>query len=67
MSAEAEAYDGPRCRSCGGPCIRWKGDVWGYTCTACINAHLAEAAARADEHERVDRQRMARKRREATP
>ncbi|WP_131809162.1 hypothetical protein [Mycolicibacterium setense] len=60
----ARPYVGPRCRSCNGPCWRWKGDVWGYTCQACINAHLAEAAARADER---DRQRLARKQAGATP
>jgi hypothetical protein len=54
-------YHGPRCRSCSGPCWQWKGDVWGYTCTACINDHLAAAAARADARDRKTRQRNASK------
>ncbi len=50
-------YHGQRCRSCNGPCWQWKGDVWGYTCTACINDHLAAAAARADARDQKARKR----------
>lgn len=43
----AETDDaGPRCQGCGGPCWLWKGDVWQYTCTACIDTYLDEGAAR---------------------
>jgi hypothetical protein len=41
-----DTYDGPRCQSCGGPCWQYKGSVWEYTCTDCIDAYLDEAAAR---------------------
>ncbi|QLL05588.1 hypothetical protein [Mycobacterium vicinigordonae] len=37
---EPATYAGPVCQSCGGPCWRWKGSVWGYTCTACIERYL---------------------------
>lgn len=52
MTAEREAdtvtatYDGPRCQSCGGPCWHYKGSVWEYTCTDCIDRYLDESAAR---------------------
>ncbi len=39
-ATELDPYAGPVCQSCGGPCWRWKGSVWGYTCTACIERHL---------------------------
>ncbi|BBX15224.1 hypothetical protein CRI77_22425 [Mycolicibacterium duvalii] len=44
--AEAAAYTGPACQSCGGPCWQWRGSVWEYTCTLCIDRYLDEAAAR---------------------
>jgi hypothetical protein len=50
-------YHGPRCRSCNGPCWQWKGDVWGYTCSACIDHHLEAAAARADARDQKARKR----------
>jgi hypothetical protein len=62
-SGLADTYDGPRCEQCDGPCWRYKGDVWGWTCTACIERHLAEGAAKADARDRIDRQRLALKRR----
>jgi len=55
-------YRGPRCRSCDGPCWQYKGDVWGYTCTACIDRHLDAAAARADARDLKARQRLLSKR-----
>lgn len=51
------AYRGPRCGSCNGPCWQYKGDVWGYTCTPCIERHQAEAAARADARDQKARKR----------
>lgn len=37
---ETADYTGPRCQSCGGPCWFWKGSVWGFTCTACLEVYL---------------------------
>ncbi len=56
-SVNASDYTGPRCDECGGPCWRYKGDVWGYTCTVCIARHLDAAAARADARDQKARQR----------
>jgi hypothetical protein len=50
-------YRGPRCGSCDGPCWQCKGDVWGYTCSACISKHLDAAAARADARDEKARKR----------
>jgi hypothetical protein len=50
-------YQGPRCRSCNGPCWQYKGDVWRYTCTPCIERHQAEAAERADARDQKARKR----------
>ncbi|BBZ64514.1 hypothetical protein [Mycolicibacterium monacense] len=63
--AAPEVYTGPRCQACDGPCWQWKGNVWGYTCTACIERHLAESAAKGAERDRRDRQKLARKRLDA--
>lgn len=51
------AYQGPRCQACNGPCWQWKGDVWGYTCAACIAKHQDDAAARADARDKKVRAR----------
>lgn len=57
------AYTGPRCQWCDGPCWQWKGSVWQYTCRACIDRYLDEAAAKADAYdERNRQQRIARSR-----
>lgn len=56
-----DTYSGPVCRSCGGPCWFWKGSVWEYTCTGCLNRYLDEAAARGAERDRKERERLARK------
>lgn len=64
-TASAEAYDGPRCWRCGGPCASYKGSVHGWTCTACLDRYLDAAAAKAAERDRRDRQKMARKRLDA--
>ncbi|MGV0045512.1 hypothetical protein ACRU13_12220 [Mycobacterium colombiense] len=50
-------YQGPRCQSCNGPCWQWKGDVWRYTCAACIAKHQDAAAARADARDKKARAR----------
>jgi len=55
--AAPEAYAGPRCGGCGGPCWQYKGGVWGYTCTACIERHLDAAAAKAAARDRKARER----------
>ncbi|ETB38920.1 hypothetical protein [Mycobacterium avium] len=63
-AADADApdtYTGPACQSCGGPCWRHRGSVWGYTCAACIDRHLDAAAARGDARDRRERQKNARK------
>lgn len=62
----AEAYDGPTCWRCGGPCASYKGSVHGWTCTACLNRYLDEGAAKAAERDRRDRQKLARKRIESS-
>lgn len=67
MTAEREAdtvtatYDGPRCQSCGGPCWHWKGSVWEYTCTDCIDRYLDEGAARWAVREAKEAEKQARK------
>lgn len=58
---EPDTYAGPLCLSCGGPCWRWKGSVWQYTCTACIEQYLDESAARGAARDRRDRERELRK------
>jgi hypothetical protein len=55
-------YRGPRCRSCSGPCWQYKGDVWGYTCSACIDRHLDAAAARFDARDHKAREKLLAKR-----
>ncbi len=55
-------YRGPRCRSCNGPCWLYKGDVWEFTCSACIDHYLEAAAARADARDRKARERLLSKR-----
>lgn len=59
--AEADTYAGPRCQGCGGPCWFWKGSVWEYTCTACIDRYLDEGLARWEARERRERERAARR------
>lgn len=61
-AASAEAYDGPLCWRCGGPCASYKGSVHGWTCSACLQRYLDEGAAKAAERDRRDRQKLARKR-----
>lgn len=56
--AKTDAYAGPRCQGCGGPCWLWKGDVWQYTCTACIDAYLDEGAARWAARERREQEKQ---------
>lgn len=60
-SAEPDVYAGPLCQECGGPCWHWKGSVWGYTCTACLDRYLDASAARAEAKERKARDRLLRK------
>lgn len=60
-SAEPDVYDGPLCQEYGGPCWHWKGSVWGYTCTTCLDRYLDAAAARAEAKERKARDRLLRK------
>jgi hypothetical protein len=55
-------YRGPRCWSCNGPCWLYKGDVWEFTCSACIDRHLEAAAVRADARDRKARERLLSKR-----
>ncbi|WP_237394268.1 hypothetical protein [Mycobacterium paraintracellulare] len=62
----AEAYDGPTCWRCGGPCASYKGSVHGWTCTACLNRYLDEGAAKAEARDRRERQKLARKRIESS-
>jgi hypothetical protein len=42
-ATSAEAYDGPLCWRCGGPCGTYKGSIHGWTCTACLDRYLDEA------------------------
>ncbi|MDV3135422.1 hypothetical protein [Mycobacterium sp. 29Ha] len=56
-----DTYTGPVCQSCGGPCWRWKGSVWEYTCADCIGRHLDAAADRAAARDQRERQKNARK------
>lgn len=53
----ANAYDGPTCWRCGGPCATFKGSVHGWTCAACLDRYLADGAARADARDRKLRER----------
>lgn len=61
-TGSASTYTGPRCQACGAPTWRWRGSVWQYTCSTCLDAYLDEGAAKAAERDRRDRQKMARKR-----
>lgn len=54
----AASYTGLRCQSCGGPCLTWKGSVWGYTCRGCISAHLAAVEAKLDAKAARQRERL---------
>ncbi len=63
--ASGDAYDGPMCWRCGGPCWQWKGTVHGWTCGACIDRYLDESAAKGAERDRRDREKLARKRLDA--
>lgn len=54
-NARPDNYAGPRCQSCGGPCWRWKGSVWGYTCTTCLDTYLDAGAAKAAERDQRER------------
>lgn len=60
-STEPDVYDGPICQACGGPCWSWKGSVWQYTCTACLDRYLDAAAARAEAKQRKARERLLRR------
>ena len=64
-AASGDAYDGPLCWRCGGPCGNYKGSVHGWTCTACLDRYLDEGAAKGAERDRRDRQKTERKRLEA--
>ncbi|OBF42822.1 hypothetical protein A5719_10285 [Mycolicibacterium peregrinum] len=57
-TASADTYTGPRCQGCGGPCLSWKGSKWGYTCTACLTAHLDATLARLDAKTARRRERL---------
>jgi hypothetical protein len=58
---EAETgYIGPVCQVCGGPCRQWKGSVHGYTCQKCLDAYLAEGAARWEAKPAKVREKIAR-------
>nr|WP_152665972.1 hypothetical protein [Mycobacterium sp. UM_NZ2] len=50
-------WTGPRCPICDQPCVHWRGNVHGYTCSKCIRAYLADGAARHDAREAKDRER----------
>ncbi|MDP7727627.1 hypothetical protein QXM59_05400 [Mycobacterium sp. TY813] len=52
-----DTYAGPRCQGCGGPCWLWKGDVWQYTCTACLDRYLDDGAARWAARERREQEK----------
>lgn len=54
----AATYTGPRCQRCGGPCLTWKGSVWGYTCRTCISSHLAAVEAKLDAKAARQRERL---------
>lgn len=56
-----DTVTGPTCQSCGSPTWRWRGSVWGYTCTYCIDRHLDEAAARCVVRMAKEREKIARK------
>lgn len=58
---EPDTYAAPCCRVCGGPTWRWRGSVHGYTCTPCLDAYLADSAARGAERDRRERERLERK------
>jgi hypothetical protein len=57
-SSNADAYTGPRCQGCGGPCWSWKGSVWQYTCSGCITEYLDAAEARWAAKAAKDRERL---------
>ncbi len=52
---------GPICRSCGGQCWQWRGSVWEYTCTECIDRYLDQSAARCAVRMAKERDKIARK------
>lgn len=58
MSAAGTMVTHHTCQSCQGPCLQWKGSVWGYTCAGCIRGHLEVSAARADAKQRKHRERL---------
>jgi hypothetical protein len=58
VHADADNYAGPRCQGCGGPCWFWKGSVWDYTCTACIDRYLDEGLARWEARERREQEKQ---------
>lgn len=47
------------CQACGGPCLTFKGSVWGWTCGGCITLALEASAARADAEARRHRDKLA--------
>ncbi|OBJ46843.1 hypothetical protein A5630_10895 [Mycolicibacterium mucogenicum] len=61
MSTAGTMIQHHTCQSCQGPCLHWKGDVWGYTCAACIRQHLDAQAARVDAKQRRAHERLAQK------
>lgn len=57
----ATSDDLAACWRCGGPCLTYKGSVHGWTCQACLAQYLEQSAAKADERDRRERQKNARK------
>ncbi|BCI83455.1 hypothetical protein MTY66_50800 [Mycolicibacterium sp. TY66] len=60
MSAAGTMIQHHTCQSCQGPCLQWRGSVWGFTCTACIRQHHEAQIARADVADRKARERLCR-------
>lgn len=57
-ATDASAYTGPICQGCGGPCWFWKGSVWEYTCSACLDRYLDESLARWAARERREQEKQ---------
>ncbi|ORV89047.1 hypothetical protein [Mycolicibacterium iranicum] len=61
MTTTATTDDLASCWRCGGPCLTYKGSVHGWTCQGCLAQYLEQSAAKADERDRRERQKNARK------
>ena len=61
MTTTATTDDLATCWRCGGPCLTYKGSVHGWTCQGCLAQYLEQSAAKADERDRRERQKNARK------